>query len=516
MAKASALHVLALWSRTCILVLVIGVAFVDFVSAQTATITQLRSSKNPAAAGDVIQLTASVLPQQGLNIDFPFGIGVSTGGGVFVRYDLVGATFGTQVVGSNFSNFTNPGSISAVVVVNGGGTGESYVIFQFTSASGVSPTDTARFAVSGLVSSSGTSSVRYSVHDNLLSAIGATPSNSALLTSAGPTAISTFAPTALTVGTVDFFSGAAPITGCSGLSLAGGNASCGITFGSIGSYAITALYSGTASFLSSSASLTQTIGFGLLPALLPNGTVGTRYDLSLTASGGTAPYSFQVASGTLPDGVTFGADGKFSGTPLSAGLYALSIRVTDSVAVSTTYDLSLRTLKGAQTITFSTVVTGRVGSSIALTATTTSGLPVSYEVNTPSVCVFTGTRLNLVSTGQCNVVASQSGDANYFAAASVTASINVSLGGAQSLVIRSSTGSTLEGSLQGANLVFSNAADLGTAFLPLAVVDLDGNGARDLVYRNVTSGDVTEVRFWRDSNNNLDTGLRNVRTLYGA
>jgi hypothetical protein len=38
----------------------------------------------------------------------------------------------------------------------------------------------------------------------------------------------------------------------------------------------------------------------LTPATLPNGAVGVAYSQSLTASGGTAPYTYSLTGGTLP------------------------------------------------------------------------------------------------------------------------------------------------------------------------------------------------------------------------
>ncbi len=65
------------------------------------------------------------------------------------------------------------------------------------------------------------------------------------------------------------------------------------------------------------------------PASLPDGAVGSAYSQSLSAFGGTVPYSFSV-SGTLPPGITMGPTGLLSGTPSSPGSYTFSAIVTDS------------------------------------------------------------------------------------------------------------------------------------------------------------------------------------------
>jgi uncharacterized protein (TIGR03437 family) len=53
--------------------------------------------------------------------------------------------------------------------------------------------------------------------------------------------------------------------------------------------------------------------------------------VTFKATGGTAPYSFAVASETVPTGMTFdGAKGTLSGTPSVAGFFPFSVQVTDS------------------------------------------------------------------------------------------------------------------------------------------------------------------------------------------
>lgn len=68
------------------------------------------------------------------------------------------------------------------------------------------------------------------------------------------------------------------------------------------------------------------------PATLPNGTVGVGYNQTITASGGTAPYTFAVTSGTLPAGLTLSAGGTLSGTPTTAATSNFRITATDSSA----------------------------------------------------------------------------------------------------------------------------------------------------------------------------------------
>ncbi|MGB9456253.1 MAG: Ig domain-containing protein [Bryobacteraceae bacterium] len=66
-------------------------------------------------------------------------------------------------------------------------------------------------------------------------------------------------------------------------------------------------------------------------ASLPGGMVGTAYSQHLSATGGSTPYQWTVASGALPAGITLDAtSGALSGTPTAPGSFTVTIRVTDA------------------------------------------------------------------------------------------------------------------------------------------------------------------------------------------
>ena len=97
---------------------------------------------------------------------------------------------------------------------------------------------------------------------------------------------------------------------------------------------------------------------------LPGGVAGAPYSRALSASGGTQPYTWSVASGTLPAGLTLDpASGVISGTPTKAVSASFSVTVTDSgnrPRVFTTQPLNLVVVSGL-VVTTSSLPQGAVG-----------------------------------------------------------------------------------------------------------------------------------------------------------
>ncbi|GAA4809622.1 Ig domain-containing protein [Tomitella cavernea] len=81
---------------------------------------------------------------------------------------------------------------------------------------------------------------------------------------------------------------------------------------------------------------TQPGALEVLTTNLADATTGTAYSRSLTASGGTAPYSWAVTTGTLPDGLTLSSAGEIAGTPTTAGAETFTVTVTDSATTPAT------------------------------------------------------------------------------------------------------------------------------------------------------------------------------------
>ena len=79
-----------------------------------------------------------------------------------------------------------------------------------------------------------------------------------------------------------------------------------------------------------------------------------------------------------------------------------------------------------QTITFGAIGTQVVGTPLTLTASSSSGLAVSFASSTIGVCTVAGNIATMLTIGTCSVVASQAGNGNYATATPVTQSFAVS------------------------------------------------------------------------------------------
>ncbi|KQX97256.1 hypothetical protein ASD22_08165 [Rhodanobacter sp. Root480] len=131
--------------------------------------------------------------------------------------------------------------------------------------------------------------------------------------------------------------GATPYT----FTLVSGTLPTGMTFSPSGVLAGTPLAGGTFNFtlrVTDTATQTADQSYQLVvdapaitvaPASLPGGTVGQTYAQNLTASGGTAPYTFAVTTGVLPAGLTLNPAGALSGTPTTAGSFNATVTTTD-------------------------------------------------------------------------------------------------------------------------------------------------------------------------------------------
>ena len=106
---------------------------------------------------------------------------------------------------------------------------------------------------------------------------------------------------------------------------------------------------------------------------LGNGSVGVAYSASVSATGGTPPYTFSFSG--LPGGVTGNSSGSISGTPTAAGTFSVTATVNDSKGgtASKTYTVVIGT--APLTIASASVGNGTVGTAITGSFSATGGVP---------------------------------------------------------------------------------------------------------------------------------------------
>jgi len=151
---------------------------------------------------------------------------------------------------------------------------------------------------------------------------------------------------------------------------------------------------------------------------LSGGSVGTSFSVTLSVSGGVAPYTWSLISGTLPAGLTLNpSTGAITGTPTAAGggTVSLTFKVTDSGtpnALAATEVLSL-SITAAPAITFNAMVppTATYNSAFTGSAAATGGAgTLTYSVVSGSLP--TGLSLN-TSTGAITGTATAAGPFNF-------------------------------------------------------------------------------------------------------
>ncbi len=136
----------------------------------------------------------------------------------------------------------------------------------------------------------------------------------------------------------------------------------------------------------------------LAPATPATGTVGTAYSQTITASGGATAYTFAVASGTLPAGLTLNTStGVVSGTPTTQISSNVTLRATDANGCQATLAVTFAISCPVITVAPTTLALGTVGSAYSQTITASGGSS-SYVFAVSSGTLPAGLTLNS-STG---------------------------------------------------------------------------------------------------------------------
>jgi hypothetical protein len=166
------------------------------------------------------------------------------------------------------------------------------------------------------------------------------------------------------------------------------------TPGTAGSYPFSVAVKDTANAVATAAGLILNITnqLTIIVPVLPPATLDSPYKApAFTAVGGAPAYTWTLASGTLPPGLSLGSNtGVISGTPKEAGGFIFSIKVTDTAgatAVTAAQTISVSASPSSLSITVPVLVPAPVGSPIAPIQFKASGgtPPYTFSVWTGSL-----------------------------------------------------------------------------------------------------------------------------------
>ncbi|HEX4332093.1 MAG TPA: FG-GAP-like repeat-containing protein [Usitatibacter sp.] len=259
-----------------------------------------------------------------------------------------------------------------------------------------------------------------------------------------------------------------------------------------GPYTVSASANATGILLSGSFSLTndklpQSISFGTLP----DRTYGDApFTISATADSGLA-VSFSAGPGgvcsVLGNSVTIVGPGTCTVQADQAG------DATHAAAAPVQQPFNVA--KASQTISFPQVAAQAFtpGGTFAANATSSASLTVTLSTTSSACTTLGGSSVRMNSTGTCTITASQSGNANFAAATSVTQDIGIHAApghtadfdatGKGDLLWQNADGRAAVWLMNG--LAVTSSAEIlpaGTGFHVVQVADLDGDGKADLVW----------------------------------
>ena len=229
--------------------------------------------------------------------------------------------------------------------------------------------------------------------------------------------------------------GGALITGYTVTSSPGGMAATGIaspltvtglTNGTAYTFSVTASNSagaGPSSLVSNTVTpikANQTLNFGVAPAIALYGTgnVSATSTSGLPVTFSSTTPSICTLNGSVVTSITVGICIVAADQAGNAS-FNVATRVTQPILIAGVIN---------QNLSFGVVPVVVVHGTGNVSATATSGLPVTFSSTTPTICSVSGNTVTGIAVGTCSIAANQSGNASYNPAAQIVQNITIGAG----------------------------------------------------------------------------------------
>jgi len=212
--------------------------------------------------------------------------------------------------------------------------------------------------------------------------------------------------------------------------------------------------------------VTVKVGEPPSPTIVPASiNINAGNTATFSVSSGTPGYTMlsdNAAVRPSPSFLNTSGDTFTATVPSNMAAATVTFTALDSAGKTATATLNI-TGRSDQTISFGAPPTMSVGDTGTVSASATSGLPVSFSSITNSVCTISGTIVTGLAAGTCTIVANQAGNIDYNAAPQMSQTFAISkatqtiiLGAAPSVIVGGTGTVSATGGASGNPVVYTS------------------------------------------------------------